>query len=184
MSTFILKCRFSLKQFDVFHHPFSFRESLGDAFPYPVSLFGEWGSCEEPFSIDRQGRWTRKQKRSKIVGNRQNPVFHAKAGILDEDEFRLPVMIGMGQDGFGAFRKIRSDFWLSFRKIRSDFWLPFRKIRSDFSVFTLAKTLFWKTHRASKRLDFFTYFYDTVFLKKYFCPFLLYTFSKNEKTVQ
>ena len=70
-----------------------------------------------------------------------------------------PIMIGMWQDGFGTFRKIRSDF----------------------SVFTLAKTSFWKTHRASKRLDFFTHFYDTVFLKKYFCPFLLYTFSKNEK---
>ena len=38
------------------------------------------------------------------MGNRQNPVFHAKVGILDEDEFRLPVMIGMGQDGLGAFR--------------------------------------------------------------------------------
>ena len=35
---------------------------------------------------------------------------------------------------------------------------------------------FWKS--------IFVYFYCTVFLKKYFCTFLLYTFSKNEKTVQ
>ena len=80
--------------------------------------------------VDERG-----QKRNKIVGNRQNPVFHAKIAILDQDEFRLPVTIRMRQDGLGAFRKIRSDFWTPFRKIRSNFWSSFRKIRSDFFSF-------------------------------------------------